>query len=83
MSVFRPGDLPTIEAARGRAFSLLQSPEDQIAPMRFADAAERALQAAGAKVRLRRYEGGHGWHGDIWSMIGEGISWLDRQAGGE
>jgi predicted esterase len=80
MSVFRPDDLPTIEAARGRAFYLLQSPEDRITPMRFAEAAERALQAAGAKVRLRRYEGGHGWHGDVWAMIGEGISWLDRQA---
>lgn len=80
MSVFHPDALPTIEAARGRAFYLLQSPEDRITPMRFAEAAEKALQAAGAKVQLRRYEGGHGWHGDFWSMIGEGIAWLDRQA---
>jgi predicted esterase len=83
MSVFHPEGLPTIEAARGRAFYLLQSPEDRVTPMRFAEAAERALQAAGAEVRLRRYDGGHGWHGDVWSMIRDGVTWLDRQAKAE
>ena len=51
-----------------------------LTPLRFAEAAEKALRAAGAKVRFQRYEGGHGWHGDIWTSIREGISWLDRQA---
>ena len=80
MSVFHAKALPTLEAARGRAFYLLQSPQDRVTPMRFAEAAEEALRAAGAKVELRRYEGGHGWRGDIRSMIGDGVSWLDRQA---
>lgn len=80
MSVFQPRQLPAVEGAKGRPFYLLQSPDDRITPMRHADDAEKALQAAGAKVHLQRYEGGHGWHGDIWEMLGEGISWLDRQA---
>ena len=79
MSVFRPGELPALENAKGKAFYLLQSPQDRITPVRHAEAAEKALQAAGAKVRLRRYEGGHGWRGDIWTMIGDGITWLDQQ----
>ena len=79
MSVFRPGQLPAVESARGKPFYLLQSPEDRVTTIQQAEAAEKALTAAGAKVRLRRYEGGHGWHGDIWKMIGEGIGWLEQQ----
>jgi predicted esterase len=83
MSVFWPQQLPNPEHARGKAFYLLQSPEDEVTPMRHALAAQEALQAAGAKVRLRRYEGGHGWHGDVWSNIADGIAWLERQTGTE
>jgi predicted esterase len=82
MSVFHPEQLPALENARDKAFYLLQSPQDRITPMRDAEAAEAALRSAGAKVRLRRYEGGHGWHGDLWTMIGDGLTWLDQQAGG-
>lgn len=80
MSVFKPALLPDLKNARGKSFDLLQSPEDRVTPFRFAETAERALKADGATVRLRRYEGGHGWHGDIWALIREGISWLDREA---
>ena len=83
MSIFRPGELPAIENARGRAFYLLQSPQDRITPLQHAEAAEKALQAVGAKVRLRRYEGGHGWRGNIWTMIGDGMAWLDQQVATE
>jgi predicted esterase len=83
MSVFRPGQLPPLENARDRAFYLLQSPQDQVTPVQHAEAAEKALQDAGAKVRLRRYEGGHGWRGDVWTMIRDGIAWLDQQVGTE
>ncbi len=79
MSVFRPKQLPGPEAAKGKAFYLLQSPQDRVTTIQHAEAAEKALKAAGAKVRLSRYEGGHGWHGDIWAMIGEGIEWLEQQ----
>ena len=79
MSVFRPRELPPPEDAAGKAFFLLQSPQDQVTPIEHAEAAEKALKAAGAKVLLRRYEGGHGWRGDIWTMIGDGSGWLDQQ----
>jgi predicted esterase len=80
MSVFKPEQIPALENAKGRAFYLLQSPDDKVTPIRFAEAAERTLVAAGAKVRLKCYRGGHGWRGDVWGMIGEGIKWLDQQA---
>jgi predicted esterase len=83
MSVFRPVEPPAMENAKDKAFYLLQSPQDQVTPVQHAEAAEKALQAAGAKVRLRRYEGGHGWRGDVWTMIGDGIEWLDQQSGKE
>lgn len=80
MSAFQPEALPPLVGARGRAFYLLQSPQDQVTPVRFAEAAERELRAAGARVQLDRYHGGHGWRGDIWAMIRAGIAWLDRPA---
>ncbi len=79
MSVFRPGELPALENAKDKAFYLLQSPQDKVTPVQHAEAAEKALQAAGAKVRLKRYDGGHGWRGDVWTMIGDGVKWLDQQ----
>ena len=79
MSVFRPEELPPPANAGGKPFFLLQSPQDEVTPIRHAEAAEKALKAAGVKVLLRRYEGGHGWRGDIWTMIGDGIGWLDQQ----
>jgi predicted esterase len=81
MSVFQPNQLPALENAKGKAVYLLQSPGDRVTPFRFAEAAEKALRGAGATVRLERYEGGHGWNGPVWQMIGDGVAWLDEQAG--
>jgi predicted esterase len=80
MSVFKPEQLPAIENAKGKSFYLLQSPDDALIPMRFADTAAKTLQEAGANVHLQHYAGGHGWHGDVWKLIGDGISWLDQRA---
>ena len=79
MSVFRPAQLPALENGKGKAFYLFQSPQDQVTPIAHAEAAEKALVAAGAKVHLRRYQGGHGWREGTWTMIGDGITWLERQ----
>jgi len=79
MSVFRPAELPALENANDKAFDLLQSPQDKITPIEHAVAAEKVLQAAGAKVRLRRYDRRHGWRRDVWMMIRDGIVWLDQQ----
>jgi beta-lactamase regulating signal transducer with metallopeptidase domain/predicted esterase len=80
MSVFKTNQLPPLARARGRMFYLLQSPEDRVTPFWFAQSAEQSLGAAGSVVRLDRYAGGHGWHGDVWSMMRGGVSWLDQQA---
>ena len=77
MSVFREQLVPAIENSKGRAFYLLQSPDDRVTPFRFAVDAEKTLHAAGARVRLQRYDGGHGWQGNVWQMIGDGIQWLE------
>ena len=34
-------------------------------------------------TELVRYEGGHGWHGDLYSDIARGIRWLEQNAGRE
>jgi predicted esterase len=50
--------------------------------MRFPEAAQRALSAAGAKVKLTKYQGGHGWHGERLKMIQAGVTWLESQPKG-
>jgi RNA polymerase sigma factor (sigma-70 family) len=77
MSVFKTEQLPALENAKAKTFYLLQSPEDKVTPLRFAEAADKSLSAAGAKTHLQRYEGGHGWHGDMWDMIRDGVAWLE------
>lgn len=79
MSVFHPEQLPDLAAAKDRRFYLLQSPDDKITKFEHAERARDALTAAGAKVRLQRYAGGHGFHGDVWGMVREGVRWLDGE----
>ncbi len=81
MSVFKPATLPGLEAAKGRPYFLLHSPQDFIA-MSFPEAAERQLSAAGAMVRLETYKGGHGWHGDVYGNIRRGVEWLESKLAG-
>lgn len=78
MSVFKPKTLPPLKRAKGKAYYLLHSPDDFIA-MRFPEAARDKLTKAGAKVHLETYEGGHGWRGDMYGRIREGIVWLEAQ----
>ncbi|MGP0065392.1 MAG: sigma-70 family RNA polymerase sigma factor [Isosphaeraceae bacterium] len=76
MSVFRPERYSSVVNAGGRGFYILHSPEDFI-PIDMAKAAGDELRGAGAIVELRTYEGGHGWHGDVYGEIRRGISWLE------
>lgn len=78
MSVFKANQLPELTAAKGRAFFILHSPDDFI-PMKFPEIARKRLQAAGARVTLETYEGGHGWHGDVYGNIRRGLDWLQRR----
>ena len=75
MSVFRPQTLPDLSAAKGRAYYLLHSPQDSI-PIAMAEKARETLSTQGARVKLETYEGGHGWHGDVYSQIRAGLLWL-------
>ena len=78
MSVFKPDLLPPLAGAKGKAVYLLQSPDDKVTALRWAEAAEKELGAAGAKVKLQKYDGGHGWHGDVFGEIKAGAEWLAR-----
>lgn len=77
MSIFKPEKLP-MQNARGKKFYLLQSPDDRLTPIRYAHAAQKALVKAGATVELTEYAGGHGWKGNIWNTIRDGLHWLER-----
>lgn len=79
MSVFKPENLPSLKEARGRSFYILHSPGDFI-PIKMAEDARDELRKKGAKVEYATYEGGHGWHGDVFGTIGKGIGWLEKQA---
>jgi hypothetical protein len=38
------------------------------------------LREQGATVQLQTYPGGHGWQGDPFGMIRQGVQWLEQQA---
>ncbi len=81
MSIYRPDELPPASAAKGHAYYLLHSPTDFI-PIAQPRKAVDELGKAGAKITLETYEGGHGWHGDIFGMIRKGMDWLEKNSGG-
>lgn len=78
MSIFKPHLMPPLENARGRVFYLLHSPQDFI-PIAQVQQGRDLLQRNGALVRLDTYAGGHGWHGNVFGMIRNGIRWMDTQ----
>jgi uncharacterized protein (TIGR03067 family) len=78
MSVFKPALLPDLAEAKGRAWFLHHAKDDRLVPFRFAEQARDALADAGAKVELHTYEGGHGWHGDVYGDIRTGVEWLEK-----
>jgi predicted esterase len=79
MSVFKPRDLPPLRNGKGRTFHLLHSPDDRICPFRMAESARDELAAAGADVELVTYDGGHGWRGDVFGAIRNGIAQLESK----
>jgi predicted esterase len=81
MSVFLPKKLPDLKNARGHAYYLLHSPEDDVCRVFFARWARNALGQNKARVTLATYDGGHGWHGDYFGNIRKGIRWLEKNSG--
>ena len=80
MSVFQPRNLPSLTAAKGHRYFIYHSAQDFI-PITQAETARDSLQQAGAKVQFQTYQGGHGWHGNIFGDIRSGIQWLEQEAG--
>lgn len=79
MSVFKPDQLPRLSTAKGHRYYIYHSPEDKVCPIRMARDAEKKLSKAEAEVEFATYEGGHGWHGDIFGALRTGISWLEKR----
>ena len=77
MSVFKPDFLPPLEGAKGHRYFLYHSPDDRVCPFRMAEQAAKDLEKHGAAVKLVTYEGGHGWRGDVFGQIREGLKWLE------
>lgn len=80
MSVFRRKNLPSLTRAKGRAYYIEHSPDDRTCPFWMAEQAMNDLTASKAKVEFSKYDGGHGWHGDIYGRIGKAIKWLEDNA---
>ncbi len=78
MSVFKPDFLPSLEKAKGHAYFLYHSPDDRICPYRMAEQADKELKKNGATVKLVTYDGGHGWRGNLYGNIREGVEWLEK-----
>jgi predicted esterase len=78
MSVFKPDFMPPLAKAKGRAYFLYHSPDDQICPFRMAEQAAKNLKKNGAAVKLTTYDGGHGWKGNLYANIRDGIEWLEK-----
>ncbi len=75
MSVFRPAELPDPAALKDRRFYLYHSPQDFI-PIKMAKEAAEFLTAHGAQVKMQEYQGGHGWSGNVYEDIQQGIAWM-------
>ena len=75
MSVFRSGELPDPATLKNRRFFIYHSPQDFI-PITQAKEAVDYLTTHGAHVKMKEYEGGHGWAGNVYEDIRTGIAWL-------
>jgi hypothetical protein len=78
MSPFKASGLPLMKRAKGQAYFLHHSPQDKVAPFRKINGARALLTMNGAMVKVNTYQGGHGWYGDVYATIGEGVAWLER-----
>jgi predicted esterase len=78
MSVFKPDLLPPLVKAKGQAYFLYHSPDDRVCPFPMAEQAAKELKENGATIKMVTYEGGHGWRGNLYSDIREGVEWLEK-----
>jgi predicted esterase len=60
-------------------FYLLHSPDDAMIDLDQVKAMRDDLASAGAFAELKEYPGGHGWHGDVFGQISEGMQFLEKE----
>ncbi|MCZ6573087.1 MAG: hypothetical protein O7C98_07955 [Planctomycetota bacterium] len=77
-SVFYRAWLPSLKEARGEAYFIDHSPTDAKCKFELAQEAAKLLKKKGAKTKLVTYKGGHGWHGDMYGRMREGLGWLEK-----
>jgi len=78
MSVFKPDQLPELENAQGRSVYIFHSPDDRTCPFWMAEEANEMLSDADVRNTLIEYDGGHGWRGNVFGNIKEGVLWLEE-----
>ena len=78
MSVYNKKHLPPLSRAKGRAYYIEHSPDDKVCPFWMADRATKELAAAKARVEFSKYEGGHGWRGNLYGRIRKAVVWLEE-----
>ena len=78
MSVFKPKQLPDTKNAKERSVYVLHSPDDKICPYWMAKSAQETFSNAGVRTTLVDYPGGHGWKGNVYGNIRQGIEWLQK-----
>jgi len=78
MSVYNRKYLPSLSRARGHAYYIEHSPDDKVCPFWMAEKAKKELAAAKAKVAFSKYDGGHGWRGNVYGRIQKAIAWLEE-----
>jgi predicted esterase len=83
MSVFKKDELSRSTSGICPAIYLLQSPDDRITRFQDAEAAKEYLTSLGRRVALTEYAGGHGWHGNPYQMVSQGVAWLTRGCSAE
>ncbi|MHC4645001.1 MAG: WG repeat-containing protein [Planctomycetota bacterium] len=81
MSVFKPQTLPALEGGKDQAYVLYHSPVDKVCPFQMTAEAEKKLSGVGAKVKVSKYAGGHGWPSAPYSRMRFGIKWLEKNHG--
>jgi predicted esterase len=70
--------LPPLKEANAQAYYLYHSPDDRVCPYHMAEQAKKSLAENGAKVRLETYQGAHGWRGNDYNDIRNGVEWLEK-----
>jgi len=63
---------------KNKRFFILHSPDDRLIDIGRAEQARDALRGAGAPVKMVTYPGGHGWSGNVYGYISDGINFLEH-----